>query len=209
MGAGDLGLEIYEWFQEAIEAAEMEIGGFLDGRPNALDGSGIEAKVLGDPLTYALAHNDVFVCAIGNPAPRKSVCNALASRGAKFVTLIHPKALVCASSRVGEGCVLFPFAVVDGRTEIREHCVLYFHASVGHQVTVGPYSMLLAGSLVGSRCELGEGVVMATNSFSRTGIRIGDDALVGACSFAAKDITPGYSVLGVPARQLGTVRAPL
>jgi bifunctional UDP-N-acetylglucosamine pyrophosphorylase/glucosamine-1-phosphate N-acetyltransferase len=52
------------------------------------------------------------------------------------------------------------------------------------------------------RTEIGERVFLGSDTILRAPIRLGDDARTGAGSVVTKDVEPGATVVGVPARQI-------
>ncbi|MCA9041692.1 MAG: hypothetical protein KDA65_15170, partial [Planctomycetaceae bacterium] len=72
IGAGGLGREVLAWAIDASNLSETgwNVAGFLDSNRKALDGYPLPAgyTVVGDPKTYQPTSNEVFVCAIGDPA---------------------------------------------------------------------------------------------------------------------------------------------
>jgi bifunctional UDP-N-acetylglucosamine pyrophosphorylase/glucosamine-1-phosphate N-acetyltransferase len=52
------------------------------------------------------------------------------------------------------------------------------------------------------RTEIGERVFLGSDTILRAPVRLGDDARTGAGSVVTKDVEPGATVVGVPARQI-------
>lgn len=105
---------------------------------------------------------------------------------------------------------IFPYTNVDratlsvtrvGRGSKIDH---YYH--IGHNTRIGERTVITAnttlagGAVVGSDCFVGVG------SLIRERVRVGDAASVGIGSVVTKDVPPGETWAGVPARPLGELK---
>lgn len=205
VGAGGFGREVLSWCLQTNELGkEWEIGGFLDSNPDALGQHARAFGIIGDPSTYAPANNDLFAIAIGDPKTKLSVCNSLKKRGATFITVIHPTAVIGRDCRIGEGCVFCPGAVLTTNVTLGRFVILNVHATVGHDSVIGEGSTLSAHNDVTGNVVLGEGVFFGTHACVVPGTVVGDYAIVGAGSVVLKEVPAHSTVAGVPARQISS-----
>jgi len=203
VGAGTFGRELLAWSLDIQRAqAEWTVAGFLDANPSALDGYGWDYRILGDPKSYAPSPEDVFACAIGDPATRLRVCLSLKDRGAKFANLIHPTAIVGPKCRLGEGCILCPGSVLTTNVTLGDFVILNVKATVGHDAVLGRVTTLNAHCDVTGRARLGEGVYMGSHAAVLPGVVVGDYTVIGAGSVVIRNTQPHTTVLGVPARKV-------
>ena len=83
VSAGKFAREVYTWAQQAIDAGTpWVIKGFLDDRADALRGFNYPAPILGSVENYEPKAGDLFLAAIGEPAPRRHYCMMLEAKGA-------------------------------------------------------------------------------------------------------------------------------
>jgi sugar O-acyltransferase (sialic acid O-acetyltransferase NeuD family) len=203
VGAGGFGREVLAWALDAPACGkDWRIGGFLDANPAALNGYPCDLPILADPLNFSPSADDLLVCAIGDPPPRLRLCRKLKERGAEFLTLIHPAAIVGPACRIGEGCVLCPGVVVTTNVVLGEFTILNVGACVGHDVVVGPGGTLNPHSDLGGHSTLGEGVFLGTHADVLPSVTVGDYARIGAGSVVLRKVDPHTTVVGVPARKV-------
>ena len=104
IGAGGFGREAADAATHAIGyETEFRLKGFLDARPEALEGYAGLPPVLGSPEDYVPQADDVFFCALGNLAARRRCVELLKAKGAKFQSIIDQTARIGARTHLGEG----------------------------------------------------------------------------------------------------------
>ena len=208
IGAGGFGREVLGWVQHATAAASpWSVRGFLDANPHALDRLQSACPIVGDPETYPPGPDDVFVCAIGDPATRLRLARQIEQRGGRFITLIHPTAVVWPDCTLGAGTILYPHTAVTTNATLGKFVALNLHASVSHDATVGDGCMLCSHADVTGNTVLGEGVFLGSHASVLPGTRVGDFAKVGAGSVVLRSVPPRTTVVGVPAKRLASVAA--
>ena len=111
---------------------------------------------------------------------------------AVYAVDIHPAATI------GSGILLdHATGFVAGETTVIEDNV-----SILHEVTLGG-----TGKERGDRHpKIRSGVLIGAGAKILGNVEIGEGARIGACSVVLKDVPPGVSVAGVPAREMGKVQ---
>ncbi len=205
VGAGGFGREVVSWALD-VKQAEWTIAGLLDANPRALDGKDFPYPVLGDPDTWTPAEDEVFLCGLGIPEVRMRVCDGLRSRGARFLKLIHPTAVVGVRAEIGEGCIIAPQAVVSVNSTLERFTVINVCAYIGHDVRIGE------GTLISGHCDImgyvciGRCCLIGGSAAVLPGRNVGEHSVVGAGSVAVHDVAARTTVVGVPARALAAKR---
>jgi len=97
-----------------------------------------------------------FVVAIGNPAVREAVVEALEGMFC-LATLIHPAAFVSRSAIVEVGCIVEPGAVIQTAAKVGKACIINAGAVVNHNSTVMEYSQVDCNAVVGARAVVPKG----------------------------------------------------
>ena len=203
LSAGNFGREVLDWLRDIPEEErDWEIGGFLDSRSSVLDGFQCEYGILGDPFSFELRTTDRVVCAIGEPKPKLEYCRALKAKGAEFMALVHPTAVIGSRCTIGDGCVVCPGAIVSTGAQLGNYATLNLNATVGHDAVIGDGCTLSPHADVTGWAVLGEGVFMGSHASVLPRVEVGAYAVVGAGSVAVTAVKAGATVFGVPARQV-------
>jgi len=200
VGAGGFGREVYRWVADALPRDQHRIKGFLSNQPKDLDGHAIEQPILGDPEAYDVQPHDRYVFAIGDIAAKKRLVESLQRRGARFLSVIHPTAVVASSAHVGEGVVVCPFALVSDNAVLEDFVMLNFFASCGHDAVIGKYSILSPYATVNGFSVLADEVFMGTHATVTARRHVGRAAQISANSASMHDVPPRTLVHGVPGR---------
>jgi sugar O-acyltransferase (sialic acid O-acetyltransferase NeuD family) len=199
IGAGGFGREVLQYARSIPAAARgWEPHGFLDANPDALERFGHPLPILGDPVAYAPAPDEVFICAIGDPRRKLLLCRGLRERGARFVNLIHPTAIVGERTRFGE-C---PWSGLSADVRIGDFVTVNSFSGAGHDVVMGDGCTLSAHVDVTGGVVLGEGVFIGTHASVLPNVRIADYAVLGAGSVVLKNVRAGRTVFGLPAVEM-------
>jgi sugar O-acyltransferase (sialic acid O-acetyltransferase NeuD family) len=199
VGAGGFGREVALYLRESHPHTPC---GFIDDNPRALEGHDPTVPLLGAVHGWAPGPDDLFVLAVGSPSTRRQLAAVLSTRGARFLTLVHPRALVAPNATLGTGVIVGPFAYVAPEARIGEHVVLNVYASAGHDTTVGAYCVLSPYVTLLGHSALEDEVFIGSQAVVTIGKRVGARAKVGAGSIVYRDVPAGQLALGNPARNL-------
>jgi len=158
------------------------------------------------PILWVDRHRSVdsgmgVVPAIGAVA-RRALLERLVSEGRGLITVVHPSAVVSATATIGPGCVIFPNVVIGARTHIEQGTIINRGALIGHHVDVGAWSFVGPGANIAANVALGSQVYLGIGSIIRDGTSIGAGATVGAGAVVIDDVSPGLTVVGIPARPI-------
>ncbi len=201
VGAGGFGREVLAWASAiAPMQQDWEISGFLDSNPAALAGMRPDVQILGDPLDYQFGDADRFVCAIGDPDTRMRLCLQLQERGATFVNLIHPTAIVGPGCLLGRGVILCPYSVLSCDVSVGDYVAFNVHSGAGHDAVIGDGCTISAHCDITGHVRLGRRVFVGSHASILPGVTVGDHSVIGAGSVVLRDVKVGSTVMGVPAR---------
>ena len=175
--------------------------GFLDTKGNKILPPDCDVPVVGDPLTYQPHRNEIFLPAIGDPEAKKKIIAPLIEKGANFIDL---RTAVRMGERTiwGRGTVFGLYVDIGPDSNIGSYVYMERQVLVGHDVQIGDYSHIGAGAFIGGNVKIGECVTIQPKATIAKGVIIGDGAEVGIGSVVLRDVEPGTTVLGNPARIL-------
>ncbi|MGE4159331.1 MAG: acetyltransferase [Planctomycetota bacterium] len=143
--------------------------------------------------------------AIGTNAARDQAMGRVRLQtGHEPVSLIHPKAWVSGHAVIGPGSWVAPMAVVATASVLGAGCIVNHGASIDHDAQLGVCVHVAPGARLPGRITLGDRVFVGCGASFVPGIRVGADAVVGAGAVVIKDVQEGVTVVGNPARPLGS-----
>ena len=200
VGAGGFGREVLLWARDAWPSQSALIAGFLSADPERLNGQAAPLPILSDPATFEPQPGDALLLAIGIPEARRRVAESLLSKGAEFLTLIHPTAIVAPSATIGTGSILCPFSIVSDSAKVGRFALLNYHASLGHDASAGDYAALSPYATLGGAARIGDDVFMGMHASVGPGKPVGARSKVSANSCALANAPADVIVFGVPGR---------
>lgn len=142
VGASGFGREVLQIVKDINkQTPTWNVLGFIDDNLNALDGYECDKQVIGTIEEWEPQQSEHFVIAIAVPAIKERIVGSLVKRGATFVSIIHPTALISEFTSIGEGVVIYPYAKVNVNSSIGDYVAL-LGSIIGHDAKVGDYSKI-------------------------------------------------------------------
>lgn len=200
VGAGGFGREVVNWARDAWPGHESLIGGFLSADAGVLNGHDCGLRILSDPEGYEPQPGDALLLAIGIPETRRRVAEALLARGAEFLTLVHPTAIVSPTAEIGTGSIVCPGAIVSDAATLGRCVLVNYHASLAHDSSADDYAVLSPYATLAGSAAIGEDVFLGLHASVGPGVTVGSRSKVTANSCALHDVPSDSLVQGVPGR---------
>jgi sugar O-acyltransferase (sialic acid O-acetyltransferase NeuD family) len=182
-----------------------ELLGLLDDDP-AKAGSALAGLPVLGPLTAAEEWpRALLVDALGSPRSFRQRPVVVARAGgpaSRFLTVVHPRAVVSPSATLASGCLVLAGAVIGPKATLGAHVQVLANAVVSHETTVGDWSILATGAICSGRVRLGQGCYLGAGARVIHDGSVGEGALVGMGAVVTRPVPPGVTVVGNPARPL-------
>ena len=204
-GAGNIGRETACLVNRINKLNPIwNLQGFVDDTPGIIGKAIAEYTVLGSSSYFESYNDEVYViCALGDPKAKESVVRRLSRHSnIRWSTLIDPSAIFMGTSKIGEGCLVFPNTTISTDVIIGSHVLVYYNTSVAHDVVIKDYSSINHGVNISGNVEIGCCSRLGVGSKTIEKVRIGDFVMVGAGAVVIKDIPDNETVVGVPAKPI-------
>lgn len=140
----------------------------------------------------------VTVGSLGDVTARMKLAASARAAGFTLATVVHPRAVVAPSARLGEGTFVAAGAVVNPDAVVGENCIVNTGALVDHDCRLGDFVHLAPGVALSGAAVVGDRSHVGTGSAVIQQARIGSDTIVGAGSVVVADIPSGVVAFGVP-----------
>lgn len=194
-GAGGLGREV-KCLLDAIP--EYRVAGFID---DAIS----RDKIVGEIPTFPpIKLNEIksLVISIGDPRVKAKIYKRLKAHNYSYPVVIHPSALLMNknSIHIGQGTIITAGVILTTDIHVGNHVLLNLNCTVGHDVSIGDCTSVMPGVNISGNVQIGKEVLIGTGATILNGIKIGDGAVIGAGAVVTRDVQPGCTVAGVPAR---------
>jgi sugar O-acyltransferase (sialic acid O-acetyltransferase NeuD family) len=202
VGAGASARELRQFLPQSFPPGSVQLKGFLSNNPRDFEPFKIPEPILGDPEEYVPQENDRFLLGIGQIEQRRRIVESIKSRGAAFLSLIHPTAYVDSATTLGEGCIIYPFATIMNDVQVGNFVMLNLYSSAGHDTRIADYCVLSPYATMNGFSILEEEVFLGTHSSVLAYHRVGSRSKVSANSVVSQDVKPLTLVFGVPGRHI-------
>lgn len=206
IGAGGFAREV-KWLISEInrDKAQYEFCGFLVSDLAKLTERDSKDEVLGDFSCISDSRIAAFAMGIGSPSAKLYIGDELTKRhpSVSWPALIHPTAKYDLDScRIGRGVIVCAGVIATVNITIEDFAMLNLSCTVGHEARLGRGCVLNPTVNISGGVDVGDGVLVGTGAQILQYVKIGGGATVGAGAVVNKDVEPGSTVVGVPARSI-------
>jgi len=203
LGAGGFAREVADIIRDMGETSRFELLGFVD-RDNTHAGEVLnDTRVLGTIDALAGLEGVRAIPGSGDLKPRRSQIEEIQTAGLDTITLVHPSVIASPFVSYGRGTVVCAGSILTNNISIGDWVVINLGCTIGHDVAIGARTVVAPGVHVSGWCSIGSECYIGTGAVLLPRVRIGDGAVIGAGAVVTKDVTPGTTVVGIPARALG------
>ena len=200
IGAGGFGREVVHLATAAWPSDARRIAGFLSADSGRLHGHTTHLAIIGDPETFEFEPGDACLLAIGIPGVRRQVAESLLARGAEFLSLIHPTAIVAPTAQIGEGSIICPYAIVSDSCRLGRFVLMNYHSSLGHDASADDFAVLSPYATLGGHATVETDVFLGLHASIGPGRTVGPRSKVSGNACLLADAPADSLIFGVPGR---------
>lgn len=166
--------------------------------PCLIDDNPVLNELAGLPVVHSADSLSPIIVTIGDCQIRRKIVEKLGER--EYVTLVHPKAVLADSVKLGVGTVVMAGSILNPNASVGNHCIINTGATLDHDVKVGDFVHIAPHTTLCGEVEVGEGTWVGAGTTIIQGIHIGKNCFIGAGSVVVKDIPDGVLCYGNPCR---------
>ena len=190
-------------------ARQYDVVGFIDSN-RAMVGRRIDGiEVLGQPGDLERIRDDRGVSraivAVGENGARRGLADRLEAMGFELINAIHPSANLARNVTLGRNIVIAAGGLVCAHCQIGDSVILNTGCIIDHETLIGTATHICPGARVAGRVTIESGAFVGIGATIIQHIRVGYEAVIGAGAVVIADVAPLSTVVGVPAREAGTV----
>ncbi len=134
--------------------------------------------------------------AVDVPRRRRGIFERLRGRGFRFLTLVHPAAVVAEDALIEEGAQVMAGAVVNPGARVGADAIVNTRAGIDHDVEVGAHTHVAPGATICGGVRIGECCLIGSGAVVVQGCRIGGEAFVKAGALVCRDVAAGETTYG-------------
>ena len=204
LGATHLGRELESAIDNSpIPYKQYSILGYLHKLmgDSPLDKYPSDYTILGSWEDYPLDKSSNFILAVADPHWKKILYDHLAGK-CNLISFVHYTARIGKFCQIAEGSLVTTYSVISTNVKLGKAVFVNGGSQVGHDVVIGDYTTLYSRVQVGGGCQIGSNVVIGSCATILPGIKIGDGATIGTGSVVIRNVKPGVTVFGNPAKRL-------
>jgi sugar O-acyltransferase (sialic acid O-acetyltransferase NeuD family) len=188
---------------DLLSRGEPEFVGFVDDREKLWGTMVMGFPVLGGGewlRREARSSRIAVALGVGDNASRRWIAENCTYWDAEILTMVHPRAAVSRTARVGRGSVVMANATVNAEAMVGDGVIVNSGAVVEHDVEVGEYAHVAPNAAMGGGSSIGAFSHLGIGASVLPRVRIGARTVVGAGAVVVKNLPDEVVAIGVPAR---------
>lgn len=204
-GASGFGREVMPVVRAQAAGASAELV-FIDDASNGQIVNG-HATLTFDQFCAREAGTRAVTIAIADAVVRARLAARCADAGVAAFDVQAANVVVGDDVRWGEGIILQPFVCLTGNISIGRHFHANIYSYVAHDCVIGDFVTFAPGVKCNGNVHIHDRAYIGTGAILRQGtpnkpLVIGEGAIIGMGAVVTKDVAPGVTVIGSPARPL-------
>jgi sugar O-acyltransferase (sialic acid O-acetyltransferase NeuD family) len=194
------------------ETPTYEVIAILDDNSNTHGKIIRGIQVLGDlSLVHIFGPEIKFIFGIGSMRTRlirQNILRKIDLPKERFVTIIHPTAVIDESACIGHGCVIHPGVCIGNDAIIDSFAIIAVNSAIGPFAQIKAFAMVTSLVVILSNAKIGKAVFVGSCSCVTENVEVGDGSMIGAGTVVSRNVDIGCFFLGNPARLINKIEVP-
>jgi len=205
-GVGGFGREVMPILRRQYSDNPEVIYVFVDDAGKFQSVNGHTCMTFAEFLNFP-AEERVMTLAIADSNVRRKLASNCEEEKVSFIGVKAQDCIVLDESTTDVGFVLCNFVTIGSNVRIGRHFHGNFYSYIAHDCIIGDYVTFAPNVMCSGNVRVEDGVYIGTGAVIRQGrhdrpLVIGAGAIVGMGAVVTKDVPPGTTVVGNPARPL-------
>ncbi len=196
-GAGGFGREVLPLARSSFPEAEVF---FLDDRVSG-ELNGVRA-ISFEQFTLKVTEGSNAVIAVADGLARKRIADRCAAAGIALANIKSPEVVKYDDVDMGDGAILCAGTILTSNIRIGRGFHSNLQSYVAHDCVIGDWVTFAPAVRCNGNVTIGDHAYIGTGAIIKQGVTIGAGAVVGMGAVVTKDVAPGITVVGNPAKQL-------
>lgn len=197
-GAGGCGRGVLPLARDALSKGQEVV--FVDDAwaGNMVNG----ARVLAFDQFAASAGDKAVCLAVANASVRRSLDQKCSAADLRYFSPRAPNMIMMDDVAMGEGALISPFTTFTSNIRVGRHFHLNLYSYVEHDCVIGDYVTFAPAVRCNGNVTIGDDAYIGSNAVIRQGLTVGAGATIGMGAVVTKNVPPGETWAGNPARPL-------
>lgn len=208
-GAGGHGREVMPLLRAQVENDPEAMCVFVDDSKSVGTLNGHTCMTFERFVSYP-ARNRSISLAIGDGVVRQKLAAKCMASDLRFINVRAQNSVVLDQSMISEGSIICGFVSITSNVKIGRHFHCNTYSYVAHDCVIGDFVTFAPGVRccgnvnINDHAYIGAGAVVRQGS-QCTPLTIGEGAIIGMGAVVTRDVPPGITVVGNPARPITKV----
>ncbi|MDX2249071.1 MAG: NeuD/PglB/VioB family sugar acetyltransferase [Bacteroidia bacterium] len=190
---------------DAANALDVMVYGFLTDDDSTISQEINDILVIAklgnrDSDTLLEDENIKLVVAARDIEHRHNLVKYLAIKKPELINLIHPFSSISSYAKIGKGNLIYPGVIVHANALVGSYNLIETGVSIDIDTQIGDFCTLQTGARIGREVMIHKDVIVGMGAVIHPGLTIGEGAMIGPGAVVLKNVDPGQTVFGNPAK---------
>ena len=154
-----------------------------------------------DDVIVGLPHGTHVIPGMGS-AKRSTAIRRCRDAGLPLANVVHPTARISTRAELGNGIVIGPQSTISIGCYLADGVIINRGVTIGHHTFIHTCATVAPGVNIAGNVVIMPGATIGMGANVIEKVTIGAGAMVGSGSVVVRDVEPGITVIGIPAKPL-------